>query len=256
MQALLTHDDTAALPVAMALNPREQAQLRSALQEAVVKCSERCLYQSSKWYYITTPRLVVRIVANTDKTLSRAAELLNAIPEPEMSLDDPDVSSVPNQYTPAAFGPNSDPDEARLEAQEINKFLLAKSLFDCREYDRCAAVFLPDSTLAGVVASQEPSTTPKGKGKGKDISASTRSSSAPPLPRLSQRSLFLALYAKVLAGEKRKDEDAEMVMGPQDLGTCINKQLLSVSRYLGAWFDEHKSEEGEDTDSQGWLEYL
>lgn len=24
--------------------------LRNALQEAVVKCSERCLYQSAKWY--------------------------------------------------------------------------------------------------------------------------------------------------------------------------------------------------------------
>lgn len=30
---------------------REKAQLLGAtLQEAVVKCSERCLYQSAKWY--------------------------------------------------------------------------------------------------------------------------------------------------------------------------------------------------------------
>jgi anaphase-promoting complex subunit 8 len=35
----------------MALNERETGQLRAALQEAVVKCSERCLYQSAKWYY-------------------------------------------------------------------------------------------------------------------------------------------------------------------------------------------------------------
>jgi anaphase-promoting complex subunit 8 len=34
----------------MALNERETSQLRAALQEAVVKCSERCLYQSAKWY--------------------------------------------------------------------------------------------------------------------------------------------------------------------------------------------------------------
>ncbi|KAH7033411.1 anaphase-promoting complex subunit CDC23 [Microdochium trichocladiopsis] len=218
----------------MALNQREQGQLRSALQEAVVKCSERCLYQSSKW----------------------AAELLNAIPEPEMSLDDPDTSNASDSYTSAAFGPNSDPDEALLEAQEINKYLLAKSLFDCREYDRCAAVFLPDSTLAGIVASREPNATPTGKGKGKEATGSAKSGSFAQLPRLSQRSLFLALYAKMLSGEKRKDEDAEMVMGPQDIGTCVNKQLLTVSRYLGAWFDEHKTDDGEDSDSQGWLEYL
>lgn len=42
----------AALPrwSGMALNERDTAQLRIALQGAVVKCSERCLYQSAKWY--------------------------------------------------------------------------------------------------------------------------------------------------------------------------------------------------------------
>lgn len=34
----------------MPLNERDTAQLRAALQGAVVKCSERCLYQSAKWY--------------------------------------------------------------------------------------------------------------------------------------------------------------------------------------------------------------
>ena len=33
----------------MHLNKRDRAHLRAALQEAVVKCSERCLYQSAKW---------------------------------------------------------------------------------------------------------------------------------------------------------------------------------------------------------------
>lgn len=45
----------------MALSERETGQLRAALQEAVVKCSERCLYQSSKWYVII---LSVRYKAN------------------------------------------------------------------------------------------------------------------------------------------------------------------------------------------------
>lgn len=41
----------------MVLNENETAQLRAALQDAVVKCSERCLYQSAKWsvYSPTTP---------------------------------------------------------------------------------------------------------------------------------------------------------------------------------------------------------
>ena len=188
--------------------------------------------------------------------LPRAAELLNSIPEPDMSIDDTELSDAPS-YTSPAFTPNADPDEALLEAKELNRYLLAKSFFDCREFDRCAAIFLPDSTLAGIAGSKDATkSTPKGKGKAKATAASTRTSTGHMLPRLSQRSLFLALYAKFLSGEKRKDEDAEMVMGPQDLGTCVNKQLLTVSRFLESWFEEHKTEDGEYPESQGWLEYL
>lgn len=176
---------------------------------------------------------------------------MNAIPEPQTGLDDPNNGGLPA----AVLAQNAEPDEAVLEAREINKYLLAKSLFDCREFDRCAAVFLPESMIASIVSSKEAST-PKGKGKGKAPASSAKSSSTPTLPQISQRSLFLALYAKFLSGEKRKDEDSEMVMGPQDLGACVNKQLLPISRYLEAWFDARKTEDGEDTDSQGWLEYL
>ncbi|CAI4213837.1 unnamed protein product [Parascedosporium putredinis] len=209
----------------MSLSDSEIFQLRAALQDAVVKCSERCLYQSAKW----------------------AAELLNSIHEPEIQASSQDtITAGP---PPAAFSPsNPDPEEARLEAQEFTKYLLAKSLFDCREYDRCAAVFLPESMLSGVVESRtaEPLTgTPKGKGKSRASTGAAEPASggataapATALPKISQKSLFLALYAKVISGEKRKDEDAEMVMGPHDAGSVGNKQLVLVSRYLNAWFDE------------------
>ncbi|KAI1391429.1 TPR-like protein [Hypoxylon trugodes] len=218
------------------LTDRDKSQLRNALQEAVIKCSERCLYQSSKW----------------------AAELLNAIPETETSLDDSQLSDASNGYASTVLAQNVDPNEAALEAKEINKYLLAKSLFDCREFDRCASIFLPDSTLAGMVSSKESSNaTPKGKGKGKVTTpSSARVSNTHTLPELSQRSLFLALYAKYLSGEKRKDEDAEMVMGPQDIGTCVNKQLLIISRVLEIWFHQRKTDDEEIEGSQGWLEYL
>ncbi len=174
-----------------------------------------------------------------------------------MSLDDTEISDASNSCISPAFTPNADPDEALLEAKEINKYLLAKSFFDCREYDRCAAVFLPDSTLTGITTTKEASrSTPKGKGKGKATAGNPRTNNGQAIPNLSQRSLFLALYAKFLSGEKRKDEDAEMVMGPQDLGTCVNRQLLVVGRFLEAWFEERKTEDGEYADSQGWLEYL
>lgn len=96
---------------------------------------------------------------------------------------------------------------------------------------------------------------PKGKGKA-TAGASSHGSTAVSIPKISQKSLFLALYAKFLSGEKRKNEESEMVMGPQDLGTITNKQLLIVGRYLSTWFEQRTTDDGEVTGSQGWLEYL
>jgi anaphase-promoting complex subunit 8 len=191
----------------------------------------------------------------------RAAELLTSLPDPEPdTLDSSTADAHPTtEHFSPILSPNPDPEEARREARELNKYLLAKSLFDCREYDRCAAVFLPDSLLAGLVEAKPDalSGTHKGKGVARGTTAeTTQGANGVTLPQLSQKSLFLALYAKIISGEKRKDEDTEMVMGPRDLGTVVNKQLLSVSRYLSAWFEERETSDGEAAGSQGWLEYL
>lgn len=154
---------------------------------------------------------------------------------------------------------NLDPEEALLEAREINQYLLAKSFFDCREFERCAAVFLPDTVLSGILsgASSKTNQATPGKGKGKArVSSKPISTGGSGLPRLSQKSLFLALYAKYMSGEKKKDEDSEMVMGPHDGGNVVNKQLVTVSGFLESWFQEHSTESGEVVGSQGWLEYL
>jgi len=185
----------------------------------------------------------------------RAAELLNSIPEPAPTQEDSKEPTT--HHISPLFTQNPDPAEAELEAAEVNKYLLAKSLFDCREYDRCAAVFLPDSVLAGIVSSnaEDASATPQ-KGRAAVSIGTDGANMASRLPRLSQKSLFLALYAKVISGEKRKDEDAEMVMGPHDLGTATNRQLRIVSAYLNQWFSHMTNEDGEHSGSQGWLEYL
>jgi anaphase-promoting complex subunit 8 len=158
---------------------------------------------------------------------------------------------------------NLDPEESASEAKEINKYLLAKSFFDCREYDRCAAVFLPETMLSGIISTDSPSTsegatasTSKDKGKATQSTPAARMPLGTKLPRLSQKSLFLALYAKLMSGEKTKDEDSEMVMGPHDSGKTINKNLVMISRYLEAWFQERAIEGGDVPGSQGWLEYL
>lgn len=79
--------------------------------------------------------------------------------------------------------------------------------------------------------------------------------SANPFPKLSQKSLFLALYARYIAGEKRKDEESEMVLGPNDGGQTINRELSGLGHSLEAYFSS-QTEEYFVSNSQGWLEYL
>ena len=229
------------------LGKQHSEQLKGKLQNAVIQCSERCLYQSAKW----------------------AAEMSTSLPSsadftPDTELDSPmeDVQDH-SAYVPTLIFQNQDPEEARLESRELPRYLLAKSFFDCREFDRCAAVFIPANLPRGQI-SQE-SLDPQGsvlrnkaaKGKGKDV-GSTKTPSLPPpnsLPYLSQKSLFLALYARYLAGEKRKDEESEMILGPADGGSTVNRELVGVARSLEGWFADREAK-GISGANQGWLEYL
>jgi anaphase-promoting complex subunit 8 len=155
--------------------------------------------------------------------------------------------------------------EAALEAQESYKYLLAKSYFDTREYDRCAAVFLPPSTPPVPLSVTSPNSKPrpprtstKGKEKASPFQSSKTQKVQPtqnPYPKLSQKSLFLALYAKYLAGEKRKDEETEMVLGPADGGMAVNRELSGLARGLDGWLSD-RSAQGLEERGQGWLEYL
>lgn len=199
---------------------------------------------------VTLPRLCNQVLNANE--YPRAAELLNALPQTDDQEDAQDT-----QFKSPIITPNTDVDEAALEARELSKYLMAKSFFDCREYDRCAAVFLPDSILSSILnaKSTESPTKPRSKGKLRDA-ATLRSSTAVSLPKLSQKSLFLALYAKFMSGEKHKIEESEMTMGPNDTGAHSNKQLLPIGRFLAAWFEEKTQEDGEVLGSQGWLEYL
>ncbi|KAF2141840.1 uncharacterized protein K452DRAFT_227944 [Aplosporella prunicola CBS 121167] len=219
------------------LSEADTAQLQAHLQTAVTACTERCLYQSAKW----------------------AAELLNSFQTTDLTYgSDTDADSPVSDTFPAKEQYPSDPVEAHLEAKELHKFLLAKTYFDCREYDRCAAVFIPPSvvsaaSIATPASSQSQRSKPSQKGKTKATAASEPKPVSRSFSGLSQKSLFLALYAKYMAGEKRKDEDSEMVLGPADGGVTVNKELNGILRILEDWFAERHASGKEGT---GWLEYL
>jgi anaphase-promoting complex subunit 8 len=169
-------------------------------------------------------------------------------------------TEIPSSINPV-ISQNPDPIETALEARETHKYLLAKSFFDCREFDRCAAVFLPSAIPLGLLptnANVKPSvlaTPQKGKGKGTANTSTHATTSKNPYPKLSQKSLFLALYAKYMAGEKRKNEESEMVLGPADGGMTVNRELPDLASGLEGWFAE-REEKGLEEHGQGWLEYL
>lgn len=145
--------------------------------------------------------------------------------------------------------------EARLESQELPKYLLAKTYFDCREFDRCVNVFLPgvlpNIALSSTSPQQSKSKTAKGKTKVEPAHRPLASEEGH--VGLSQKALFLALYAKYISGEKRKDEESEMILGPVDGDATTNHELIGVSRILEKWFHDR---EGKAGSHQGWLEYL
>lgn len=196
----------------------------------------------------------------------RAAEMLDSLLPINEYDTDPDSPMGLADALPMPSNPYlrpQDPLEARLEAQEAHKYLLAKTYFDTREYDRCAAVFLPPtmphvplSTTSPNAKSKQPLTPQKGKSRmsafgGVKEGTSTRN----PYPALSQKSLFLALYAKYISGEKRKDEETEMILGPADGGLAANRELPDLARGLEGWLTERR-EKGMEGRNQGWLEYL
>ncbi|BFZ60881.1 Anaphase-promoting complex subunit 8 [Saitoella coloradoensis] len=146
-------------------------ELHAALLEAVKKCSERGLVNGAKW---------AAEALNGMESLELAHAQFASTPQKGMDFD---ISAE----RPSTPGRNSD---TAYEAQEVDKYLLAKAYFDCREYLRAGHY------LKGCK---------------------------------SYKSIFLRLYATYLAGEKQKDEDAETIMGPADNGLIANKQITAIT---------------------------
>ncbi|PWW71840.1 TPR-like protein [Tuber magnatum] len=169
----------------MATEVPDPHQLHAALQTAVLKCSERCLYQAAKW----------------------AAEALTSMP-PLVPLND---TPLPQTYLHPT---SSHEKEAILQAGELPTYLLSKSYFDVHEYDRSSAVL-----------------------------ANCKSS----------KSRFLHLYAQYIAGEKRRDEESEMILGPLDTAATQNREVQSILSTLEAIFTEKGDNINED---DSWLLYL
>jgi len=134
------------------------------------------------------------------------------------SMDVPSPSAGTSAGVPQPYihTMSTDPAELALEVVEFNQYLLAKSYFDVHEYSRAGFV-LRDCRSA--------------------------------------KARFLHLYARYLAGEKRRDEESEMVLGPLDGAETTNKEISNIVSTLE---DIFASKDGDGTwgEDDGWLLYL
>lgn len=133
--------------------------------------------------------------------------------------------------------------EFLLEQKDAARYLLAKALFDCHEFQRCADMLLPTAVSGHSTFFRS------------NALVSLRRSPRLPRKAISQRSLFLALYALLIQGEKQKIEEAGQVLGPSDTGLVSNSQLAHLRSILENFLVRVVSHP-ENGPSEGWLEYL
>ncbi|KAF3171471.1 Anaphase-promoting complex subunit 23 [Orbilia oligospora] len=115
--------------------------------------------------------------------------------------------NVPSSHHYLKVQPSLPHDGAGLDTfvndDEEDKYHLAKSYFNVNEFDRAARV------VEGCVSS---------------------------------KAAFLCLYSKFMAGEKRKDEESEMVLGPLDGNVTANKELPILTKKLETMLADNKED--------------
>lgn len=134
--------------------------LKSHVRDSVILLSNLKLYQGAKW----------------------SAEALNGMTSEEST--DSDFEEIPTDYIPKYT--------REIIPQEEDKLLLARTYFDCKEFDRCAHILK--------------------KCNGPDA-------------------VFLRLYSMFISGEKKREEETEGVLGQNDQHS-INAAIPLVLKEL------------------------
>ncbi|CAN6615468.1 anaphase-promoting complex subunit Cdc23p [Trichomonascus vanleenenianus] len=157
---------------------RFQAELLAASH----KLTNRCLYHAAKW----------------------CAEAANGVHDPDHG-DDHEGDSDKEEYDIVAPGLSFKIEDVPryLQPDRLKrKVLLAKTYFDCREYDRCNNLL------------------EKSRG---------------PL------ATFLRLYARYISGEKKKEEEHEGILSPKDT-ISPNKEIAYIVRELDGRPEEERED--------------
>ena len=105
----------------------DKQKLFNDLLQTVKNCSERGMYQSAKWFGD-------KWETNAD---GRAAEAMNSMDLEVVVATSGHLMSIDSSGDGIMVGQQS---QVVLETQDLPKYLLGKSYFDCKEYDRAAFV--------------------------------------------------------------------------------------------------------------------
>lgn len=176
-------------------NVSDPQQLKSHLRHASDILASVCLYQGSKWCNEA-------LNAQTHTTHSSSLKV---------ELDtEYDKECLDPKFRPLFKFPT-----ISLWAQD--RVALAKSFFDCKEFDRCANVL-------------------------KDMKSS--------------KAVFLRLYSTYLSQEKKKEEDTEGVLGQNDNSNSASPVVPMILKELEALFERSRLEAKESYSENPFLLYL
>ncbi|KAG0086837.1 anaphase-promoting complex component apc8 [Podila epicladia] len=169
-------------PKSSSASPMSTGEIHGALREAVQACNERGLYFAARWAAEALsglPRL-----ANDNRSDSRATRLPSTFPGQRF------VSSWTKDLE---LNANIEVETDGAIMEEYDNYIMAKTFFDIKEFDRTAA------TLKGCT---------------------------------SHKSRFLRLYSRYLVGEKRREQETREVLGALDNSTTISKEIHELEEEL------------------------
>lgn len=201
------------------ITDKEIRRIRRDLRRASVDCSERGLFQAAKWaseqlnsitkvteslnkYRVYKKKNKIKKSKDKNQAMDDDKNEQEAMDEDKDSSDEEcdiyDYSDSEDECTTneKQKQPNKNckyPYNPKMTYKEYDKFLYARSLFDIREFDRASYIL---NSL----------THPK--------------------------CVFLKLYSKFMAGEKRKEEEVIDIIGLNDNNYYINKEVLEIENDL------------------------
>ncbi|WOL15962.1 hypothetical protein Cni_G24744 [Canna indica] len=183
---------------------------RAELRSAARQLSDRGLYSAAKWASELLVDIDPDVPPSSSASSSRATPSTSSSARPLSHLH-PDVAIYRRRLRSAAVGASGDvsatppagvsyistpiPDDDGFDGGSNDRYLLAKSYFDCREYRRAA------HTLRG---------------------------------QTGKKAVFLRCYALYLAGEKRKEEEMIELDGSLGKSDVVNSELISLERELSS----------------------